>query len=40
MLDKCSVCNQQTELEPGFYQGSGYISYGLSVGILIITFVV
>jgi hypothetical protein len=40
MVEKCSVCSQRTELEPGFYQGTGYVSYGLTVGISIITFVV
>ena len=40
MVEKCSVCSQRTELEPGFYQGTGYISYGLTVGISIITFVI
>jgi len=39
MVEKCSVCEQRTELEPGFYQGTGYVSYGLTVGISIITFV-
>lgn len=39
MVEKCSVCNQRTELEPGFYQGTGYVSYGLTVGISIVTFV-
>jgi uncharacterized protein (DUF983 family) len=40
MVDKCSVCNQRTELEPGFYQGTGYVSYGLTVGFSIITFII
>jgi uncharacterized protein (DUF983 family) len=40
MVEKCSVCSHRTELEPGFYQGTGYISYGLTVGISIITFVI
>ncbi len=39
MVEKCSVCNQRTELEPGFYQGTGYVSYGLTVGISIVTFI-
>jgi hypothetical protein len=39
MVEKCSVCSQRTELEPGFYQGTGYVSYGLTVGISIITFI-
>ena len=40
MVEKCSVCNQRTQLEPGFYQGTGYVSYGLTVGFSIITFVI
>jgi uncharacterized protein (DUF983 family) len=42
MLDMpthCKVCNQKMELETGFYFGTGYISYGMSVGILIAFFV-
>lgn len=37
MPEKCLVCGQKMELEVGFYYGTGYVSYGLSVGI---TFVV
>lgn len=40
MVEKCSVCNQRTELEPGFYHGTGYVSYALTVGFSIVTFVV
>lgn len=39
MTPKCSVCGQRTELEPGFYHGTGYVSYALTVGYSIITFV-
>lgn len=39
MVEKCSVCGQRTELEPGFYHGTGYVSYALTVGFSIITFV-
>lgn len=31
MPDRCTVCNQKMELEPGFYFGTGYVSYGISV---------
>lgn len=32
MHDKCPVCNQKYQLEPGFYYGAMYISYfGISV---------
>lgn len=39
MTSSCSVCGQRTELEPGFYHGTGYVSYALTVGYSIITFV-
>lgn len=32
MPDHCSVCNQSFRLEPGFYFGAAYVSYGLMVG--------
>jgi len=32
MPKRCPVCGQKMELEPGFYYGTGYVSYGLSVG--------
>lgn len=31
---RCEVCGQKTELEPGFYYGTGYVSYGLSIAIM------
>lgn len=36
MPDRCSVCGQKMELEVGFYYGTGYVSYGLSVGLTFI----
>jgi hypothetical protein len=33
MPEQCAVCGQKMELEPGFYYGTGYVSYGLSVGL-------
>ena len=39
MKPNCTVCGQRTELEPGFYHGTGYVSYALTVGYSIITFV-
>jgi uncharacterized protein (DUF983 family) len=39
MPEKCAICNQKMELETGFYFGTGYISYALSVAILIAFFV-
>jgi hypothetical protein len=31
MYEHCPVCGQQYELQTGFYFGTGYVSYGLSV---------
>ena len=31
MHEHCPVCNLKLELEPGFWYGTGYMSYGLSV---------
>ena len=39
MPEHCSVCNQKMEIEPGFYYGTGYVSYALSVAMLAISFV-
>lgn len=39
MHEKCTVCGQPTELEVGFYYGTGYVSYGLSVAFTVATFV-
>ena len=39
MPQRCPVCGQPYELEPGFWYGTGYVSYALSVLYLIITFV-
>jgi hypothetical protein len=31
MYENCPVCGQPTELEPGFYYGTAYVSYSLTV---------
>ena len=33
MPERCPVCGQKYELQTGFYFGTGYVSYGLSVGL-------
>ena len=38
MYDTCEVCGQYFELEIGFYYGSGYVSYGITVGLSVVTF--
>lgn len=40
MPEHCEVCGQRFELETGFYFGTGYVSYGLSVGLFLIIFLV
>jgi hypothetical protein len=36
MNDRCPECGQRFDLEPGFYIGAMYVSYALSVLILIL----
>lgn len=38
MPEQCSVCHQRFELETGFWYGTGYVSYGLTVVLSVITF--
>lgn len=35
MPDRCTECGQKMELEVGFYFGTGYVSYGLSIMIAV-----
>ncbi len=35
MPELCPECGLKFELEPGFWFGTGYISYGMSVGLII-----
>ncbi len=35
----CEVCGLRFEVEPGFFYGSMYVSYGFSVGIFLLTWV-
>lgn len=39
MNDACPVCMQKFDLEPGFWYGTGYVSYALTVAISATTFV-
>lgn len=39
MHDKCPVCKQQLDMEPGFYYGTGFVSYGLAVALCVATFI-
>ena len=39
MPKTCVVCGQPTEKEPGFYYGTGYVSYAMGVAISVATFI-
>jgi hypothetical protein len=38
MHDACPVCGQPTEIETGFYFGTGYVSYALAVAMSVASF--
>lgn len=38
MNERCPVCRQRTELEVGFYYGTSYVSYALTVAFSVFTF--
>jgi hypothetical protein len=40
MHDKCPVCGQPLDMEPGFYYGTNMISYALAVLVCAATFVI
>ncbi len=35
----CPVCGQELDIEPGFYYGSSYVSYALTLGLTAVTIV-
>src|SRR5438874_1275820 len=39
MHPNCPVCGQQTEIEVGFYYGTSYVSYALTVAYSVATFI-
>ncbi len=39
MNERCPVCNQPLDMEPGFYYGTNMVSYALAVIICVLTFV-
>lgn len=39
MEKECPVCGQPTEIEVGFYYGTGYVSYALTVAFSVATFI-
>lgn len=40
MPERCAHCGQKMEIEVGFYYGTGYVSYGLSVALAVTIFVI
>jgi uncharacterized protein (DUF983 family) len=38
MNERCPVCSQPLDMEPGFYYGTNMVSYGLAVLICIVSF--
>jgi hypothetical protein len=39
MHEHCPVCGQPTEIEVGFYYGTSYVSYALTVAYSVATFI-
>jgi uncharacterized protein (DUF983 family) len=39
MPEHCPECGQKYDMEPGFWYGTGYVSYALTVAISVATFV-
>ena len=39
MYDHCPECGQKYDMEPGFWYGTSYVSYALTVAISVATFV-
>jgi uncharacterized protein (DUF983 family) len=39
MHEYCPTCNQRTEIEVGFYYGTSYVSYALTVAFSVATFI-
>ena len=40
MNERCSHCNTKYQLEPSFFYGAMYVSYGIGVGLGIIAFLI
>ena len=39
MHDNCPVCDQKYDMEPGFWYGTGYVSYALAVAVSVASFI-
>jgi uncharacterized protein (DUF983 family) len=40
MHERCSHCNVKYKIEPSFFYGAMYVSYGLGVGIAVAAFII
>ncbi|WP_127845190.1 DUF983 domain-containing protein [Psychroflexus aestuariivivens] len=40
MHERCSVCNTKYKIEPSFFYGAMYVSYGLGVAFSVATFII
>jgi len=40
MHDRCSHCNTKYKIEPSFFYGSMYVSYGVGIAIAMVTFII
>ena len=41
MMNKtCTICGQPSEIEVGFYYGTSYVSYGITVGLSLLSLAV
>lgn len=38
MHEHCPLCGQATDIEVGFYYGTGYVSYFLTIGLSVVSF--
>ena len=39
MPEHCPVCHQKYDMEPGFWYGTGYVSYALAVAVSVASFI-
>lgn len=40
MNQSCPTCSQPFEMEPGFYYGTGFVSYALAIAVSVATLVI
>lgn len=40
MHERCSNCNTKYQMEPSFFYGAMYVSYGLGVAVAVATFII